>query len=326
MAIEPTDLFVIQSQTDKKQYALSLDQLERHIKAGSPLIFRGLVDLNLSPAQQQPDPIVNPTNGDYYVVESEAVSIAPGWVFLNSTGSAEKNDQIIYDKGRGAWIILGATGAQGGTVLSVSGTTPITSNNDPYYPVIGIREARTETDAFNAGDNAGTAGAVAKLAEAADVVHTVGTGDPTAVVTADLLKITNEIVEDLVVSAGAVITVDTDDASGNGALTVSPKTGNVKVEINTSSTSQYGVVQMATSGDVTSGTAGPGAVIDASLLKNAIDSIPDKGIQSLTENGADIVSGALDINTDGNLDTTIGVNNKVFCPYDFSLLTDISEA
>ena len=77
--------------------------------------------------------------------------------------------------------------------------------------------------------------------------------DPTAVVTADLLKATNEIVDGLVVSGGAVTTVTTTDADGNGALTISPTSGNVVVEIATAENdgSTYGVVSVATDSDIT---------------------------------------------------------------------------
>ena len=51
-------------------------------------------------------------------------------------------------------------------------------------------------------------GAVARLATQDDVKHTDGTGATDAVVTANLLKATNDIVEGIVASAGGVVTVD----------------------------------------------------------------------------------------------------------------------
>ena len=184
----------------------------------------------------------------------------------------------------------------------------------------------TTTAATTAADGKGTAGAVAKLAEATDVAHTTGTGDATAVVTADLLKATNDIVEGLVVSGGAVTTVTTTDADANGALTISPTSGNVVVEIATAENdgSTYGVVSVATASDITLGTAGAGAVITAEQLKDAVDNLPQTALNSITEGGTDIVTGALQIATDASNDVTIGVNEETFCPYDFSTLPDIT--
>ena len=76
-------------------------------------------------------------------------------------------------------------------------------------------------------------------------LHTTGSGDATAVVTADLLKATNDIIEGLATSAGGVQTVTTGDANGNGSLTISPSSGNVVIEIKTAGAADYGVVQIA---------------------------------------------------------------------------------
>lgn len=99
----------------------------------------------------------------------------------------------------------------------------------------------------------------------------------------------------------------------------------------TADDSTYGVVQIASASDITNGTAGASAVVDASQLEDAIESLPSEAIVTLTEGGTDIVAGALDIVTapkaDPNAmekDTTIGINKEVFCPYDFSALTDIT--
>ena len=325
MALQSNDLFVIQSQTDSKLYKLRLSDLDAYLEGSSGVQFRGSVDLNNSAAAQTPDPITLPaSNGDLYIVESDANPIQADWIMDAGVTSANENDRIIWDATNGYWVLVAGGTNTGGTVTDITATLPLESDGDPVTPVLTINQARTTTAATAAGDGKGTAGAVARLAEAADVEHTTGTADPTAVVTADLLKATNEIVEGLVVSGGAVTTVTTTDANSNGALSISPTSGNVVIEIETSDDSSYGVVQIASASDITNGTAGASAVIDASQLKDAIDNLPQTALNSITEGGTDIVTGALQITTDADNDVTIGVNEETFCPYDFSSLADIT--
>ena len=325
MALQSNDLFVVQSQTDNKLYSLKVSDLDVYLEGSSGIQFRGSVDLNNSPAGQTPDAILLPAaNGDLYIVESDANPIASGWVMENGETSADQNDRIVYDGDNNSWILVPGGTSTGGTLTGITASLPLKSDGDPINPVIQIRQARTTTQAGTDGDGEGTAGSVAKLAEAADVLHTTGTGDATAVVTADLLKATNDIVEGLVVSGGAVTTVTTTDANSNGSLSISPTSGNVVIEIKTASDSEYGVVQVADASAITNGTAGPGAVVDASQLKDAIDNLPTEAVASLTEGGSDIVTGALKIEKDGDNNHTIGVNEEVFTPFDFSALTDIT--
>ena len=139
-----------------------------------------------------------------------------------------------------------------------------------------------------------------------------------------MLKATNDIVNGLALSPGGVTTVTTTDANGNSALSISPTAGNVVIELKTASDSEYGVVQIADASAITNGTAGPSAVIDASQLQDAIDNLPQTALNSITEGGTDIVTGALQIATDADNDVTIGVNVETFAPYDFSTLDDIN--
>ena len=327
MALQSNDLFVVQSQTDSKLYKLKLSDLDAYLEGSSGIQFRGSVDLNNGAAAQTPAVTLPAANGDLYIVESDATSINADWVMESGVTSAAENDRIIWDADGGYWVLVEGGSNTGGTVTDITATLPLESDGDPVTPVLTINQARTATDAATASDGKGTAGAVAKLAEAADVAHTVGSGDATAVVTADLLKATNEIVEGLVVSGGAVTTVTTTDAAGNGALGISPTSGNVVIELATAADdgSTYGVVSVATDSDITNGTAGASAVVTAEQLKDAIDAIPDEALQSLTEGGTGIVTGALKIETDADKNVTIGVIEEVFAPYDFSSLTDIND-
>ena len=329
MALQGNDLFVVQSQSDNKLYKLKMTDLLAEIEGGPSVNFKGSVDLNNSPASQTPNAITLPGNpGDLYLVESDAAAIDAGWVMQNGDTSADMGDRLVYDGDNANWILITSGSANAGTVTEVTASLPLKSDGDPVAPVLSIRQARTSTKAGSDGDGEGPAGAVARLAEAADVAATTGTGANTAVVTADLLKATNDIVNGLALSPGGVTTVTTTDANLNSALSIGPTAGNVVIELNTASDAQYGVVQIADASAITNGTAGPSAVIDASQLEAAIDGLPDEAIDAITEGGTDIISGALDIQetavVDGKKQVTIGVKKETFVPYDFSTLPDIA--
>ena len=329
MALQSNDLLVVQSQTDSKLYSLKVSDLDAYLEGSSGVQFRGSVDLNNSPAAQNPAVNLPAANGDLYIVESDAAIIEAGWVMEAGVTAASENDRIIWDADNNYWILITGGTNTGGTVTDITATLPLKSDGDAVNPVLSIRQARTTTAATDDGDGEGTAGAVAKLAEATDVAHD-GTGDATAVVTADLLKATNAIVEGLVVSGGAVTTVTTTDANGNSALSISPTSGNVVVEIETADDSTYGVVQVASASDITNEISGPSAVVDASQLAAAIEPLPKTAVISVTEGGTDIVSGAVKVTTTADADNSneknveVGIATETFCPYDFSSLTDIT--
>jgi hypothetical protein len=324
MALQTNDLLVVQSQTDSKLYKLKIGDLDTYLQGSSGIQFRGNVDLNNAPSAQSPVVTLPAVNGDLYIVESDAATIDAGWVMEGSVTSADENDRIIWDSTNNYWILIAGGTNTGGTVTDITATLPLQTDGDSVTPVITILEARTSTAATAAADGKGTAGAVARLAEAADVAATTGTAASDAVVTADLLKATNDIVNGLSLAPGGVTTVTTTDANSNSALSISPTAGNVVIELNTASAAEYGVVQIASASDITNGVAGASAVVDASQLKDAIDNLPQTALNSITEGGTGIVTGALQVSTDANNDVLIGVVEETFAPYDFSSLTDIT--
>ena len=317
MALQSTDLFVVQSQNNKQLYKLSLNDLQAAIEGGGGVNFRGSVDL-LQPrsGQLNPDPAVN---GDMYIVEQDAPTINADWTMADGVTAAEENDRVIYDANDANWILL-KVGTGSGTLTEIIGTDPIQVDDgaDATKPVISIDEATTTLP-----------GAVHRLAAAADVAASNNNPPADAVVTADLLKATNKLVEDLTLAPGGVLNVSSDDTNNNDALQISPNTGAVKVEIRTASDANYGVVGLADDDAIAAGTAGAAHVVDASQLKTVSDSIPgtdDFGLLTITEDTTvDTVSGALKI-TDVAGDVEIGVNVNTFCPYDFDSLQDISTA
>lgn len=197
MPLQSTDLLVVQSQTDSELYKLKVSELDAYLEGSSGIQFKGNVDLNNSPATQNPVVILPAANGDLYVVESDAVVIDAAWVMEAGVTSASENDRIIWSTDDSNWILVSGGSSTGGTVTDITATLPLESDGDTVNPVLTINQARTITAANIAGDGKGTKGAVNRLAEDADVVHTTGTGATDAIVTANLLKSTNETVNDL---------------------------------------------------------------------------------------------------------------------------------
>ena len=315
MALNSTDLFVVQSQADSKLYKLSLNDLQAAVEGGSGINFRGQVNLLTAMSGQiDPDPAAN---GDLYIVEQDAPTINVTWSMEGGVTSANENDRIIWDGTAANWILVAGGSNTGGTLVEVQGTDPIQVDmlSDATKPVVSIDQADL-TDS----------GAVERLAGPADVVHTNLSPSDKAVVTADLLQATNKILNDLSISPGGVVSVSTDNTNLNGALTINPTSGAVKIEIANASEADYGVASVASAQDIIDGTAGSGALVDAAQLKAVNDSIPetaDFGILTIAEGGTDIVSGALDIqNTSG--DVTIGIKDTIFVPVDFNSLPDIT--
>ena len=321
MALQNNDLFVIQSQTDNQLYKLKLSDLIAEVEGQAGVNFRGEADLNNPPASSGislPAP-----NGDLYMVSSDAASIDGGWNMQGGETSATKGDRVIFDGDNNNWILITSGSSNAGTVTDITASLPLKSDGDPVTPVLSIREARTNTAATAGGDGEGTDGAVHRLAEAADVSKD-GTGDARAVVTADLLKDTNTILEGLVLSPGGVQSVTYENSDSNDAIVISPTSGNVKLDIKNATEGLYGVGRLATASDITAGTATASALVTAAHLKDVSDSIPVDPLNSITEGGTDIIVGALQIATDGDQDVTIGVNKDTFVPFDFAALPDIT--
>ena len=238
--------------------------------------------------------------------------------------SATKGDRVIFDGDNNNWILITSGSSNAGTVTDITASLPLKSDGDPVTPVLSIREARTTTVANAAGDGEGTDGAVHRLAEAADVSKD-GTGDARAVVTADLLKDTNTILEGLVLAPGGVQSVTYENSDSNDAIVISPTSGNVKLDVKNATEGLYGVGRLATASDITAGTATASALVTAAHLKDVSDSIPVDPLNSITEGGTDIIVGALQIATDSDQDVTIGVNKDTFVPFDFAALPDITD-
>jgi len=234
MALQSNDLFVVQSQTDSQLYKLRLSDLDAYLEGSSGIQFRGSVDLNNSASAQTPPVTLPAANGDLYIVETDAAAINADWIMESGVTTASENDRIIWDADGGYWVLVAGGTSTGGTVTDITATLPLETDGDPVTPVLTINQARTTTAAAASGDGKGTEGAVARLAEAADVAFDNGSPDTTAVVTADLLQATNKVLNDLSLSPGGVTTVSegTDPSAGiTNALEIPNSAGAVTIQI-----------------------------------------------------------------------------------------------
>jgi hypothetical protein len=193
MALESNDLFLVQRQTDSKLFNVKLSTLVANVEGGPAVLFKGTADLNLPPANTVTMP---PTRGDLYFVVSDAATIDSGWVMQGNETSATQGDRVLWDEDNSSWILVETDTSDVGTVQGITATLPLKSDGDQVNPTLSIRQARTATQATNDGDAEGTAGAVSALAEESDVIAG-GSGDNDSVVTADLLRDTNENVSQL---------------------------------------------------------------------------------------------------------------------------------
>ena len=188
MALDPSDVFVLQRATDTQpQFKLSLGELSSYIEASDTVQFRGARDFT----NGAEDPNADGTgrqNGDMYVNDGGGTDIANGWADM--TGTVSTGDRAIWDGNLSKWELIQSTVDSGGIVVELRKTDSITVDNldDPTRPIVGIREATKGSDA------AVNSGAVARLATDGEVA-TNGLGGTDAVVTADQLRSTNIDVE-----------------------------------------------------------------------------------------------------------------------------------
>ena len=120
----------------------------------------------------------------------------------------------------------------------------------------------------------------------------------------------------------AVNQVLTQNTYNNDALEISPNVGIVNIEIKNASQSASGVVRFADAADLVNSTVG--VAVDAAQLMDLVNGI-SPGIQSISEGGTNIVDNALQISTSSDNETSLGINEGVFTPFDFSALTNVTD-
>ena len=222
--LKGTDLFVIQrpsnsaGKTDKGTYKLEASDLVQYLNAQDAVFFKGTADFTA--ADQAP---TNPENGDLWINDDETNG---GGLFAwgnhdPSGATVTLSDKAIYatsgfgDDGSAAgWYIIGGSSASG-TLTGISANSPITvddidSNDiDPSAPRIQIKFAKHSDGSdymdkvYPSGDEPGV---VQSIAIASDVAAGADESpNPNAVVTADLLKATNDALN--TATAGGITTL-----------------------------------------------------------------------------------------------------------------------
>ena len=176
MALETTDVFVVQKQTgNKENKKLSVQQLSDFLNTGAAVNFKGTANMTLS--SEEPS---NPQAGDVYV-NSATSSGSFAWTGGNATftGTVLPNAQAIWRDVSG-WAVTNNAGGNVG-VESVGSVLPITVDAaNAAVPIVSVNDATTLTSGTN------TSGVV-QVATDADVANGLGS----VVVTAKQLATTN---------------------------------------------------------------------------------------------------------------------------------------
>ena len=188
MALESTDLIVVQKQDGAKEIRkASLTQLSDYLQTEAGVTYKGTA--NFTDAGEEP---TTKNTGDMYINDGVG---APGtWAWsANAEGITDvyAGDRCLWNGTQ--WDVM-QSGAGDVGVTEVQGSLPIEIKGTSETPVVEIKTATTTE-----------AGAVARLATDADVTANTGTGSTSAVVTADLLKKSNEDI--LSATSGGVTSV-----------------------------------------------------------------------------------------------------------------------
>lgn len=238
MALEPTDLLVVQKQSGAQEIRkASLQQLNDYLQTEPGVVYKG--QANFTDGAEEP---ASKNTGDLYINNAPA---AGTWAWSANSGgitNVTPGDRALWNGAE--WDII-QSGADDIGVSAVTASLPLAVTGTAAEPNI-ISNQATTTDP----------GHVARLATDADVAKD-GTGSTVAVVTADLLKATNTALDGAI--AGGVsniigqdpITVTTDGTDGSS--TTSPAIG-----IEDGAIGQKGAVALF-DGDVDLGNPGDAA-------------------------------------------------------------------
>ena len=220
-ALKTTDLFVIQRPVngdtsggdDRGTYKLTGEQLSQFLNAQDAVFFKGTA--NFTDVDEAPK---DPQNGDLWVNDDET----NGGGLFNwgnhdpSGGTVVLNDKAIYatsgfgaDGSEPGWYIIGGSTASG-TLTGITAGDGIEVNNDqPATPQVSLRPAQLTSTAVGGTDQPPSRfGGVDAIAIATDVAADKSnpSPNPTAVVTAELLKATNDALS--AATAGGVTDVN----------------------------------------------------------------------------------------------------------------------
>ena len=222
MALEATDVLVVQKQTgNKENRKLSVQQLTDYLATGPTINFRGTG--NMTQAGDEPS---SPQGGDLYVNSASSTGTFAWTSGTNPyTGTVVPNAQAIYVTGTG-WTVTNNSGADLG-VETVSGTVPIVvDSTNASTPIVSVNEASVLTSGTN------TSGVVTVATDADVAAGTAG-----AVVTSAQLKTTNDAISN---AGGGTVT----NVTGSDPIEVASGTSTPAITIKDSGIGQKGAVAL----------------------------------------------------------------------------------
>lgn len=259
MALESTDVFVVQKQTGgKENRKLSVQQLTDYLATGPAINFKG--SANMTQAGDEPN---SPQSGDLYINNAPSAG-AFAWTGGTNpyTGNVVPNAQAIYVGGTG-WTVTNNSGADLG-VETVQGTVPIeVDSTDASNPIVSVKDATTSITGPN------TSGVVTVATNADVAAGTAGT-----VVTSAQLKTTNDAISN---AGGGTVT----NVTGTDPIEVESNTSTPVISIKDSGISQKGAVAL-----VDDSAIAPTASLIAATPKYVADYYLVSDFSSLTDVGS----------------------------------------
>ena len=302
MALQANDIFVVQKQAGTLA-KVTASQLNVFLESTQTVVYKGKANFTI--AGQDPvlgsDP-VNP--GDLWINDA----IGSGTLAWNDLSdplqplpTVEPGDRAIWNGT--TWDVITSSG--GGGVGDLTGGTGITiDKTDPANPVLNA-DLATETQV-----------GVVEIATDAEVASgAVGSDGKTLVVTAAQLAATNATISS---NGNGTVT----NVTGTLPIEVVNNTATPVISVQEATNASTGVVRFATDAEATAGIVTDAAVTPAQLEANVPD---DLGVETITEGGADTLSGVLVIDGPTNGDVTIGIKEEVFMPYNLSILPNIND-
>ena len=257
MALENTDVFVVQKQDGAKENRkLSFQQLQEALGSGPSVVFKGVANMTSADTQPGTNGIPAPSNGDLWINSTAGQFAWTSNVDANSyTGAVQVDSRAIWT-GTG-WSVTNPPSGDVG-VEEVKGTLPVTvDSGTPSAPIVAVNAAAT-----NADGSTQTSGVVTIATDA-----NVAAGDDNLVVTSKQLKATNDLISQ---AGGGTVT----NVTGTAPIEVSDGTSQPVVSITNASSSDFGAVKLIDTGltepDTTSTTAAvvPKYLNDFYLIKD----------------------------------------------------------
>ena len=146
MALQNTDLFIVQKVDSLEHRKVTLGDLEAYIEASPSVTFKGKVDLTDTAANNG---VLPPSNGDLYINTGDGSSDA-SWTGITPATAVSAGDRVLWDADPGEWVLIADAADPGGQVDSIVGQTPILVDDSlvgsATAPVISILDATDPGD------------------------------------------------------------------------------------------------------------------------------------------------------------------------------------